>query len=258
MIEYHPEQVKTCQEINVLKLSIENSAPEAQDAAVLITPPQRLVPFKIVPIWCGLLVVLSDWISLEPTAISATMTSIVALHQQKPIPSRPAGGSAVSLSSFTARRPLISGFSDSINSRNIKPNPILEFQAVRPPRPPQIKDWVFTRKGIEEQKQRSGWPWVSVADLHDDEAMLILCEWYAAHGLLPGGERGQQIVFETAENAISAATSNPPGLFVRRLRDWKRQSLYPIAEGVCDRARLRLKRALGWIGPRREREDEWY
>ena len=53
------------------------------------------------------------------------------------------------------------------------------------------------------------------------------------------------IIFEAAENALANGKRNQPGMFVRRIRDWKQQQLFPIDKDTCDRAHRRLKDVRG-------------
>ena len=85
------------------------------------------------------------------------------------------------------------------------------------------------------------WPKITKANLRSNVAMREVCTWYAQRGIVPHGEYGLRIVLEAAENAIANGTKNQPGMFVRRVRDWRQQELFPMTNGVCDRAQRRMK-----------------
>ena len=99
--------------------------------------------------------------------------------------------------------------------------------------------------GVASNRRVGRWPLITEAMLRDDQELLNLHRWYATRQYVPDGEQGMQIIFEAAENALANATSNPPGMFVRRIRDCKQHELFPVAEEVCDRANQRLKQARG-------------
>lgn len=119
-----------------------------------------------------------------------------------------------------------------------------------------------SRQGTDTGKIHMGeiavnWPKInSTNSLKRDDNLLALAAWYANRGFVPHGYDGQRIVFEAAEHALCAKAGNPPGLFVWRVRDWHvMNAKYPISEGVCDKARVRLKTALGMIDPARYDRD---
>lgn len=112
--------------------------------------------------------------------------------------------------------------------------------------------------GVSRDKPRVGhWPNITEHDLRAPDRLLDLHAWYAERGFITQGEYGQRLFFEAAENALTHSTKNKVGMFVRRIRDWQQQELFPISNKVADRAQERLKQALGHATGPRERADDW-